>query len=205
MIQAYINNIPYDMTRDFLLTDMVGNKSTSEITVRVDDQPLPRAGDMVEIKDDDTVLFWGMLGIPQSPKYTTGNEWRVYTMTAGSANAFLSRRIINEAFKRYTVSEIVRVLFDNYIAEEGITLGAEVYRNFDSRLPTLIIPIIKLPLMYMRRRILICRMHWTNSQILRMHHGRSAQTVYFRSLCSRTIRRFLPLSAGATLSVRSGR
>ena len=123
MIQAYINNIPYDMTRDFLLTDMVGNKSTSEITVRVDDQPLPRAGDMVEIKDDDTVLFWGMLGIPQSPKYTTGNEWRVYTMTAGSANAFLSRRIINEAFKRYTVSEIVRVLFDNYIAEEGITLG----------------------------------------------------------------------------------
>lgn len=111
------------MTRDFLLTDMVGNKSTSEISVRVDDQPLPRAGDMAEIRDGDTVLFWGMLGIPQSPKYTTGNEWRVYTMTAGSANTFLSRRIINEAFKKYTVSEIVRVLYNNYIAEEGIRLG----------------------------------------------------------------------------------
>lgn len=123
MIQTYINNIPYDMGRDFLLTDMVGNKSTSEITVRVDSQPLPRAGDMVEIRDGDTVLFWGMLGIPQSPKYSTGNEWRVYSMTAGSANMFLSRRFINEAFKKYKISEIVRVLYDNYIAEEGITLG----------------------------------------------------------------------------------
>ena len=123
MIQAYINNIPYEMTRDFLLTDMVGNKSASEIAFLVDDQPLPRAGDMVEIRDGDTVLFWGMLGIPQSPRYSSGLEWRVYNVEAGNANTFLSKRIINEAFKKYTVSEIVRILYDNYIAEEGISLG----------------------------------------------------------------------------------
>lgn len=111
------------MTRDFLLTDMVGNKSTSEIAFLVEDQPLPCAGDMVEIRDGDTVLFWGMLGIPRSPRYSSGLEWRVYSVTAGNANTFLSRRIINEAFKKYTVSEIVRVLYDNYIAEEGIALG----------------------------------------------------------------------------------
>ena len=123
MIQAYINNIPYEMTRDFLLTDMVGNKSASEIALLVEDQPLPRAGDMVEIRDGDAVLFWGMLGIPQSPRYSSGLEWRVYNVEAGNANTFLSKRIINEAFKKYTVSEIVRILYDNYIAEEGISLG----------------------------------------------------------------------------------
>lgn len=123
MIQAYINNIPYEMTRNFLLTDMVGNKSASEIAFLVEDQPLPRAGDMVEIRDGDTVLFWGMLGIPQSPRYSSGLEWRVYNVEAGNANTFLSKRIINEAFKKYTVSEIVRILYDNYIAEEGISLG----------------------------------------------------------------------------------
>lgn len=242
MLQTFINGVPYLMTDDFKISDMVGNKSTTDISVLVENQPIPRAGDIVEIKDIyektaidissnaerykvrisnnqwgsgsrncwikaipnaaryvtikanatrqasiafltssahtsgtvpnycagttiiriaigtektykipddakylyidrafnalvytpayatwlsglDTTIFWGILGIPKSPKYTTGNEWRVYKMTAGNGNSLLAYRVINEAFRNYTVTEIVQALFTNYIAEEGITLG----------------------------------------------------------------------------------
>lgn len=241
MLQTFINGVPYLMTDDFKISDMVGNKSTTDISVLVENQPIPRAGDIVEIKDVhgksnitfsgngtanrilssnkwgtpgrcwiltipegakyiylkanvsqpcqyafltatthtantvpkyvagtqrmqvtagneatveipsgavylyidkqysestvytpsvatylaglDMTIFWGILGIPKSPKYTTGNEWRVYKMAAGNGNSLLAYRVINEAFRNYTVSEIVQALYTNYIAEEGIALG----------------------------------------------------------------------------------
>lgn len=123
MLQTYINGVPYIMAADFKISDMVGNKSTTDVSVLVEDQAIPRAGDIIEIKDADTVIFWGILGIPHSPKFTTGLEWRVYKMTAGNGNSLLACRVINEAFRNYTITQIVTALYNNYIAAEGIALG----------------------------------------------------------------------------------
>lgn len=117
-------------------------------------QPFPTAGDIIEIYDTEPYnlfipqgagtlrtksgrrflvrsdrsaercVFYGMCGIPKSPKYRTLREKRIYTIVCGNANSILSNRVVNEAFQNYTVTAIVQALYDGYIAEENISLGA---------------------------------------------------------------------------------
>lgn len=122
-LQCTINGTPYEMTRSFYIQEQSGNKTQSEVQVLVESQPTPVAGDIIEIKDGLTTLFWGMCGIPRSPKFSTGHEDRIYTITCGNANSILSNRIINVAYQNKTVSQIVNQLYTDYIAEENITKG----------------------------------------------------------------------------------
>lgn len=109
---------------EFSITEQTGNKTASEISVAVDDQPFPRAGDIIELSDDaGNILFWGMCGIPASPKYQTGLEKKVYEIECANANAILSNRVVNVAYQQKTISQIVHSLFESYIAQENITLG----------------------------------------------------------------------------------
>ena len=128
MLKATINGVEYRLLRDFYITEQVGNKTSSSFQIVVDDlltQPVPVSGDIIELTDSETGdrLFFGQCGIPKSPKFQTGNELLVYTVICSNANAILSNRIINVAYKGWTVSAIVQDLFNRYIAEEGITLG----------------------------------------------------------------------------------
>ena len=119
-----INGIEYAALTDFAINEKIGNKTASTVSVEVGDgQPFPCAGDIIEIKDGDTSVFWGVCGIPSSPKYTNLNEKRIYKITCGNANSLLAYRIANVAYQNYSVTQIVQALFDMYIAEEGITLG----------------------------------------------------------------------------------
>ena len=122
-IKAFINGTEYKALRDFTISEQAGNKTSSEISVLVEDQPVPLAGDIIELIDGTETLFWGMCGIPKSPKYKTGLEPRLYKITCGNSNSILSHRIINVAYQDHTISEIVQALFDDYIAAEGITVG----------------------------------------------------------------------------------
>lgn len=126
MLAAYINGVRYKCTRNFSISEQAGNKTSSEITVVVEDQAIPRAGDTIELKDDITGdrLFYGLCGIPRSPKYSTGWEKREYKITCGNANAILANRVINVAYQNYTVSQIVSALYTDYIAAEGFSLGS---------------------------------------------------------------------------------
>lgn len=123
-MKAYINNIEYALLRDFDLTDQSGNKTTSTISVLIDDQPWPVAGDVIELRQDDKTLFWGLCGIPKTPKYKTGLEKRIVEIKCTNANAILSNRICNVAYQNVTVSQVVQNLFDAYISTEGVSLGA---------------------------------------------------------------------------------
>lgn len=111
------------MTRSFFIQEQSGNKTSSEVQVLVENQAIPVAGDIIEIKDGATTLFWGVCGIPRSPKYATGHEDHIYTITCGNANSILANRIINVAYQNKTVSEIINLLYSDYIAEENITKG----------------------------------------------------------------------------------
>ena len=120
---CYINGIEYEMTRDFSINDRLANKSGSRIEVLVDDQPIPQAGDIVEILDGSRPLFYGVAGIPVSPEYNTGNEARIYSITCQNGNAILANRITNEAYQNTSVADIVTDLYNKYIAAEGFGLG----------------------------------------------------------------------------------
>lgn len=122
-MEVYINSVEYDAEWDFTLCEQAGNKTTSTVSVLVENQPVPVAGDIIEIQDNGSTIFWGTCGIPKSPKFSTGLETKVYKITCGNANSILSNRIINVAYQNYTVTEIVQDIFTNYVAEEGIALG----------------------------------------------------------------------------------
>ncbi len=126
MIECRIQNLPYRVLNDYRLTEQVGNKTSTEITVEVAaGLPFPQANDIITVTDLDTntALFWGLCGIPKSPKYETGYEKKLYKIVCGNGNYILSKRIVNEAYQTATVTAIVTDLFDKYIETEGITLG----------------------------------------------------------------------------------
>ena len=118
-----INGVEYEALRTFYIREQTGNKTESSFSVLVQDQPIPLAGDIIEVKDGDAALFWGVCGIPSSPKFQTGNERGVWSIVCGNANSLLANRIINEAYQNYTVTQIVNSLFTKYIAEEGVSKG----------------------------------------------------------------------------------
>ena len=126
-LYAYINGTQYQALWDFEISEQSGNKTSTSISVLVEDQPIPVSGDIIQLVDvtdtGQTVLFWGVCGIPKSPEYQTGLEAQVYDITCGNANTILSYRIANVAYQGYTITQIVQALFNSYIVSEGITLG----------------------------------------------------------------------------------
>lgn len=123
MLKAYINGTEYNALWEFSISEQTGNKTSTDISVEVENQAIPVSGDIIELKDGDTTLFWGTCGIPESPEYQTGLERNIYTITCGNANTILSYRIVNVAYQNYTITEIVQALYDRYISAEGIILG----------------------------------------------------------------------------------
>lgn len=124
-MKAFINGAEYIAQTDFDISEQMGNKTSSSVSVLVEDQPFPMAGDVIELQADDrTPIFLGTCGIPKSPKYRTGLEKKIYTITCGNANSILANRIINVAYQDETITAIVQNLFNQYISEENITLGS---------------------------------------------------------------------------------
>ncbi len=123
MISCLINGESYDMLVPFTIAEKLGNNISSNIAVRVDDQPVPKAGDLIEVVEDGATLFLGTCGIPTSPQYTSINTPKIYNIVCGNGNSILSRRIVNYAAQDKTVTEIVDYLYENIIKFEGITKG----------------------------------------------------------------------------------
>lgn len=126
MIQAYISGVAYKLGADYSISEQVANKIASDISVVLDDgQPIPKSGEIIEVRDDEAgeVYFLGVCGIPKSPKFTSPFNVKTYSLTCSNANGILARRVVNVAYKGYTVTQIVQALFDKYIAAEGFTLG----------------------------------------------------------------------------------
>ena len=122
-MQVFINGIEYDVEWEFSISEQTSNKTSSDISVDVGNNPFPVSGDVIEVYDGDTRIFWGTCGIPKSPAYSTGYERKIYEITCGNANSILANRIINLALQNATVTEIVQTIFTDYISQEGITLG----------------------------------------------------------------------------------
>lgn len=141
-MKALINGTEYKVLTEFTISEQTSNKTSSDISVLVENQPFPVSGDIIELYDGETCVFWGTCGIPTGPAYSTGLEPKLYSITCGNANSILSNRIINMALQQATITEIVNTIFEDYISLEGVTLGAisnidvslEVYTAADMNL-----------------------------------------------------------------------
>lgn len=124
-MKCKINGVEYKMQADdFEISEQLGNIITSNVTVLVEDQPFPKSGDVIEItEDDDTPLWLGSCGIPASPVYSSLLQPKIYSIECQNGNGILSRRIVNIAMQGATITQIVQRLFDEYISQEGFTLG----------------------------------------------------------------------------------
>lgn len=86
-MKVLINGIQYEASTTFRITEQMGNKTATDISVRVDDQPFPVAGDVIEVFDNsERRIFFGTCGIPKSPQYSTGLEAKIYKITCKSSS-----------------------------------------------------------------------------------------------------------------------
>lgn len=122
-MKCLINKVEYKMESNFYFDEQSGNKTASSISVLIENQDIPQALDVVEIFDGEKPIFFGTCGIPKSPKYTTGLEKKVYSITCNCANAIMANRIVNEAYQQMKISNIVENLYNTYIIAENIALG----------------------------------------------------------------------------------
>lgn len=107
------------------ISEKIGNPTSSTIQIEVQaGDIIPQAGDVIQIlEDDDSPVFFGLIGIPKSPQYRSFFQPKIYTMNCTNGNSVLSRRVVNYSFSNKTITEIVNILFNDYISSEGITLG----------------------------------------------------------------------------------
>lgn len=125
-MKVKINGIEYKGFSTWKITEKVGNPTSSTLSVEVENQPIPRAGDLIEVFLDGEPaerIFLGILGIPASPAFSSPFEKRIYSLNCLNGNAILQRRLANVSYADKTMTQIVFDLFQRYIAPEGITLG----------------------------------------------------------------------------------
>src|SRR5574344_1276962 len=125
MITVKISGTEYKSESHFSIKQQSGSISTSDIDVLVPaTAPVPVAKEAVQILNDETPFFFGYITTVETPEFFTGKESQRYRLEVSSAKSALKNRLVNEALQNTTTTGIVQTLFDNYIAEEGFTLGS---------------------------------------------------------------------------------
>src|SRR5574344_1488370 len=125
MITVKISGTEYNAESHYSIKQQAGSISTSDIDVLVPaTAPVPVAKEAVQILNDETPFFFGYITTVETPEFCTGKESQRYRLEVSSAESALKNRLVNEALQNTTTTGIVQTLFDNYIAEEGFTLGS---------------------------------------------------------------------------------
>lgn len=123
-MKVYINGTEYNATNEWSISEKVGNPTSSSFKVLVEEQPVPQSGDVMEFTDDSgDIRFFGLVGIPKSPAYSTPYQPKLYSLNCTNGNSILQRRLVNQSYSNKTMTEIVNDLYTRYIKAEGITLG----------------------------------------------------------------------------------
>ena len=135
MISVLINGTAYTAESHYSIKQQAGAISTSDIDVLVPSTAsVPVARSAVQILNDGTPFFYGYITSVETPEFCTGRESQRYRLELTSAESVLKNRLVSEALVNTTTTDIVQTLFDNYISEEGFTLGEISYitRSWDT-------------------------------------------------------------------------
>ena len=125
VISVEICGVTYRATDQYSISQSAGAVSSSNIDILVgSEQAVPRALSCCKILKDGAVFFSGLIMSVESPEFNGGKEAKRYRLTLQSKEVIFNNRLVSEAFAGKYTHEIVQTLFENYIADEGITLGA---------------------------------------------------------------------------------
>jgi len=109
------------------LFDVGENLEDKYITIRIeltgDGSSTPHVLPVLSITQDEDILFYGIVGIPKSPKWQTIYTVQDYNLTLQSPNALLNRTVAVESYQNISLKDLVTDLFNSYISREGVTLG----------------------------------------------------------------------------------
>src|SRR5574344_338802 len=134
-LSVLINGTAYTAESHYSIKQQAGAISTSDIDVLVPSTAsVPVARSAVQILNDGTPFFYGYITSVETPEFCTGKESQRYRLELSSAESVLNNRLVSEALVNTTTTDIVQTLFDNYISEEGFTLGEISYitRSWDT-------------------------------------------------------------------------
>jgi hypothetical protein len=137
MLKIKIRDDYYRFSDTYTIQQQAGTVSSSSVEIKVlSTQSVPRALADCTIYDDDTPILWGIIQSVESPEFKTGFEVEKYKLNIQSGECLFNNRLVSEAFISKYTHEIVKALFEAYIADEGLTLGeiltsTQLYDNYN--------------------------------------------------------------------------
>ena len=122
-LNVYIAGTQYRVTSRYSIREQVGQPASSSLEVKLEDKPFPKTHSKVEIKEDGVNIFVGFVHEVETPVYSSTFETDIIPIQVISQETIFTRRLVNDVWKEKLTHEIVQDLYDNYLAEEGYTLG----------------------------------------------------------------------------------
>lgn len=124
-IQVLISDESYIADNKLTVSNQAGAISNASIDVKINSgQEIPRALESVQVLFDETPVFFGIINSVTTADYSYGTEVDKVRLDINSSEIILQWRLVSEAYESKYTHEIIQSLFDNYISQEGITLGS---------------------------------------------------------------------------------
>ena len=141
-LKLYLNGVEFNFTNRYTIREQVGQPATSTIDVKLEGNGLPVSHTKAEIKKDGNIIYAGYINKVDTPTYSSSFETDIVPLELISLETIFTRRIVSEVYKTKLTHEIIEDLYNNYLAEENITLGT--IEEFERTYEDYIIPNLKL-------------------------------------------------------------
>jgi hypothetical protein len=134
--KLYISGVEYRFTTEFNIKEQAGASSSSSIDVSpIGDALPPVSWQSVVLKEDDVPFFFGIIQSVDTPTFVSKYSTLVYPITVLSGESIFNNRLVSESLQNKYTHQIIEYLFDNYLAEEGLTKGTitqftRLYTNY---------------------------------------------------------------------------
>lgn len=134
-LSCFINDVEYKMSRRFDIREQVGQPSFTSIEVKLESNPLPVTHTLVELKENGSPFYCGLINNVDTPIYSTTFETDIVPLQLISFDTIFTRRLVSGVFTNKNTHEIVTEIFNEYLVEEGLTLGTievfdRLYENY---------------------------------------------------------------------------
>jgi|GEM_PF-5153209 len=122
-IEVKISGTTYRAADDFIIRQQAGAVSLSTVSILKETNPIPQPLQAAQILIDGIPEFSGIIATVQDPPTSTGYEPRRYTLDIQSMEIIFTFRLVKRNWYNQRIDQIILDIFNDYIAEEGITLG----------------------------------------------------------------------------------
>src|SRR5574344_538382 len=134
-VDIKISGVTVSALDDYMITESVGNISSSSITVHVT-SGVPQPMQKVEFYIGAVKYFTGLIEDVSSPTWNSKHTIADYDLSITSIETILNNRRVTGSWKNKLAHEIVSDLITDYLLDEGLTAGsisvtAKSYDNYN--------------------------------------------------------------------------